>query len=94
MGKLDSSNKSSAIPEEIIENIVWQEIRKGLIEELGEAIDTVWFAKVIAKECNETNTLTLTMPTRFMADYIRNRYGYAISRISGTFGFKYIEYNH
>jgi hypothetical protein len=61
MGKLDSSNKSSAIPEEIIENIVWQEIRKGLIEELGEAIDTVWFSKTVAKECTETNTLTLTI---------------------------------
>jgi hypothetical protein len=54
------------------ENTVWQEIRKGLIEEFGEAIDAVWFSKAVSKECAETNTLTLTMPTRFMAGFLKN----------------------
>ncbi|WP_235364379.1 DnaA N-terminal domain-containing protein [Rickettsia felis] len=73
-------------------NTVWHQIRAELIEELGEAIYTAWFSKAVAVECKETSTLTLTMPTKFMADWIKSRYGYAISRISGVLGFKFIEY--
>ncbi|WP_305888029.1 DnaA N-terminal domain-containing protein, partial [Rickettsia sp. TH2014] len=76
--KLASSNKSSAISEEILENTVWNRIRKGLREELGEVIDAAWFSKAVAAYYNETKTLTLTMPTRFMADWVRNNYSHVI----------------
>lgn len=78
----------------IATHTVWYALRKGLIEELGEAIDAAWFSKADTTEDKETGTLTLTMPTRFMLDWVKNRYGYAISRISCALGVKYIEYNH
>lgn len=75
-------------------NTAWHGIRKDLIEEFGKDIDNSWFAKAVVKENMLTFTLTLTMPNKFMADWTRNRYGYAISRIAGVLGFKYMEYNH
>jgi hypothetical protein len=78
IGILDNSKESDKIEA----NTVWHQIRKTLREELGEAIDTVWFAKVIATECKDTKTLTLTMPTRFMADFLRNNYSHVIRRLS------------
>lgn len=72
---------------------VWHQVRQALLLQYGNDIDAAWFSKAVAKECTETSLLTITMPTRFMADWLKNHYGYAISRISGTFGFKYIEYN-
>lgn len=73
---------------------VWRQVRQALLLQYGNNIDEAWFSKAVAKECTETSLLTLTMPTRFMADWLKNHYGYAISRISGTFSFKYIEYNY
>lgn len=87
---LASSNKSS----EISENTVWHQIRNGLREELGDAIDEAWFAKAEAKECKETNTLTLTMSTRFMSDWIKNNYSHAIRRLAGSVGVKIVEYEY
>jgi hypothetical protein len=72
----------------------WHGIRQDLIAEFGQDIDNSWFSKALVTEARETNLLTLTMPNKFMSDFIKSRYGYAISRISGTFGFKYIEYNY
>ncbi|HJD59052.1 MAG TPA: hypothetical protein LFV92_07995, partial [Rickettsia endosymbiont of Ceroptres masudai] len=66
--------------------------RKGLREELGEAIDEVWFSKAVAKECRETGALTLTMPTRFMSDWIRNNYSHVIRRLAIGIGVKGVEY--
>ncbi|MFP3013043.1 MAG: DnaA N-terminal domain-containing protein [Rickettsia sp.] len=76
----------------IEENTVWNQIRKGLIEELGEVVYTVWFSKAEAKECKETKTLTLTMPTRFMSDWMRNNYSHVIRRLSEGCGVKSVEY--
>ncbi|HJD66734.1 MAG TPA: chromosomal replication initiator DnaA, partial [Rickettsia endosymbiont of Bembidion nr. Transversale] len=88
IGSLESSKELDKIEE----NTVWNQIRQGLREELGEAIDEVWFSRAEATECRETGTLTLTMPTRFMSDFIKSRYSYAISRIARILGFIYIEY--
>ena len=76
------------------ENTVWNQIRKGLREELGEAIDAVWFAKAEAAHCNDTKTLTLAMPTRFMSDWVRNNYSHAIRRLSEGCGVKMVEYGY
>ncbi|MFV9895261.1 MAG: DnaA N-terminal domain-containing protein [Rickettsiales endosymbiont of Dermacentor nuttalli] len=78
----------------IEENTAWHQIRKGLIEELGAVIDGVWFSKAETKECRETGTLTLTMPTRFMADWIRNNYSHVIRRLSEGCGVKRVEYGY
>jgi len=80
----------SAIPS----TSAWHGIRQDLIAELGKDIDNSWFSKALVTEARETNLLTLTMPNKFMSDFIKSRYGYAISRISGNFGFKHIEYNY
>ncbi len=80
--------------EEILTNTVWHQIRKGLREELGNAIDTAWFSKAVAVECTETNLLTLTMPTRFMADWVRNNYSYVIRRLSERCGIERVEYRY
>ncbi|AFC71700.1 DnaA N-terminal domain-containing protein [Rickettsia australis] len=78
--------------DKIEENAAWNHIRQGLIEELGEAIDGTWFAKAVAKECKETGTLMLKMPTRFMADWIRNNYSHVIRKFAGSVGVKIVEY--
>ena len=91
---LDSSNKPSAISEEILENTVWHQLRQGLREELGNHIDHAWFSKAAAKECKDTKTLTLTMPTRFMSDWIRNNYSHVIRRVGGSTGIKRVEYRY
>jgi len=78
----------SAIPP----STAWHHIRKGLIEELGEAIDKAWFSKAVATEDNENSMLTLTMPTRFMSDWIRNNYSHVIQRLAGSAGVKRVEY--
>ncbi|MCC8418822.1 MAG: hypothetical protein LN590_04575 [Rickettsia endosymbiont of Glossina mortisans submortisans] len=88
IGILESSKSSEAITE----NSAWNEIRNGLKEELGEAIDKVWFSRVVAKECKDTKTLTITMPTRFMADWVKNNYSHVIRRIAGSTGIKMVEY--
>jgi hypothetical protein len=75
-------------------NTVWGQIRKVLREELGEAIDEVWFSKAVAAQCNDTKTLTLTMPTRFMADWVRNNYSHVIRRLSAGCGIKMVEYGY
>jgi len=93
-GKYIGNSEQNKALDTTSENTLWDQIRKGLIEELGRAIDTVWFSKALVTEAKDTNLLTLIMPNKFMSDFIKNRYGYAISRISGTFGFKYIEYNY
>ncbi|KJV91155.1 DnaA N-terminal domain-containing protein, partial [Rickettsia bellii] len=80
----------SAIPS----TSAWHGIRQDLIAEFGKDIDNSWFSKAIVTESKETGLLGVIMPNKFMSDFIKNRYGYAISRISGTFGFKYIEYNY
>ena len=74
------------------DNTAWNQIKKGLIEELGEAIDTVWFTKAVVFECKDTKTLTLIMPTRFMADWVRDNYSHVIRRISKICGIKSVEY--
>ncbi|WP_395476634.1 DnaA N-terminal domain-containing protein [Rickettsia endosymbiont of Pantilius tunicatus] len=76
------------------ENTVWNQIRQGLREELGDHIDQAWFSKVVAKTCTETNILTLTMPTRFMADWIRNNYSHVIRRMAGSVGIDIVEYGY
>lgn len=76
------------------ENTVWNQIRISLREELGEAIDEVWFSKAEAKECRNTGLLTLTMPTRFMADWTRNNYSHVIRRLSKGCGVKCVEYGY
>lgn len=75
-------------------NTVWKQIRKGLREELGEAIDAVWFSKAVAVECTETGLLTLTMPTRFMADWVKNNYSYVIRRLSERCGVNRVKYGY
>ena len=88
IGILASSQELDATSE----NTVWHQIRKGLREELGEAIDTVWFSKAIATKCKETKTLTITMQTRFMADWVRNNYSHVIRRITSECGIMVVEY--
>lgn len=75
-------------------NTVWLRIRKGLREELGEVVDAVWFSKAEATECKDTKTLTLTMPTRFMSDWVRNNYSHVIRRLSERCGVKMVEYGY
>jgi DNA-binding MarR family transcriptional regulator len=88
------SLESSKVLDTIAENTAWHQIRKGLREELGEVIDTVWFAKAEAKECRETKILKLTMPTRFMEDWVRNNYSHVIRRLSKGCGIKGVEYGY
>jgi len=71
---------------------VWYSIRKGLIEEFGENKDAAWFARAVAVECNKTATLTLSMPTRFMADWVRNNYSHVIQRLAEGCRIKRVEY--
>ncbi|WP_121543471.1 DnaA N-terminal domain-containing protein [Candidatus Rickettsia colombianensi] len=73
-------------------NTTWTQIREGLINELGVDIDKVWFSKAEAKECRDTAILTLTMPTKFMADWVCNNYSHAIRRFAGSVGIKRVEY--
>ncbi|MFV9890135.1 DnaA N-terminal domain-containing protein [Rickettsia conorii] len=67
--------------DKIEENTVWNQIRKGLREELGEAIDAVWFSKAEATDDKEKGMLILTMPTRFMADWVKNNYSHVLKRL-------------
>ena len=90
IGSLESSKES----EITTENPVWHQIRKGLREELGDAIDEVWFSKAVAAHCNDTKTLTLTMPTRFMSDWIRNNYSHVIRRVAGGIGIDKEKYEY
>lgn len=90
IGILDNSQEFDTTNE----NTVWNQIRKGLREELGEAIDAVWFSKAVAVHCNDTKTLTLTMSTRFMSDWIRNNYLHVIRRLSEGCGVKGVEYRY
>ncbi|MGX6959670.1 MAG: DnaA N-terminal domain-containing protein [Rickettsia endosymbiont of Pentastiridius leporinus] len=89
-----SSNTSSEKSEEILENTMWHQIRKGLKEELGAHIDEAWFAKAEAKECKDTKTLTITMPTRFMSDWVKNNYSHVIRRLAGSLTVKNVEYSY
>ncbi|MGX6960309.1 MAG: DnaA N-terminal domain-containing protein [Rickettsia endosymbiont of Pentastiridius leporinus] len=88
------SNPRSTPLSSLKQDSVWHQVRQALVLQYGNDIDAVWFSKVVASECKETSLLTLTMPTRFMADWLKNNYGYAISRISGVLGVRYIEYNY
>lgn len=88
IGILDSSKELDTIEE----NTVWNQIRKGLIEELGEHIDKSWFSKAVSTEDKATKTLTLTMPTRFMSDWVKNNYSHVIRRLSEECGIKRVEY--
>jgi DNA-binding MarR family transcriptional regulator len=90
IGSLESSKALATIAA----NTVWHQIRKGLREELGDAIDEVWFSKAVAVEDKEQKTLTLTMPTRFMADWIKNNYSHVIRRVAGSAGIEIVEYGY
>ena len=94
IGILEQSKSSPANAEAIIENTTWNQIRKGLRKELGDVIDTVWFSKAVAVECRDTATLTLTMPTRFMSDWVRNNYSHVIRRLAEGCGIKMVEYRY
>lgn len=76
----------------INETTSWYFIRQGLIKELGYEIDKAWFSKARVKEDKEMKTLTLSMPTKFMADWLNSRYGHIIYRFATSLGFKFIEY--
>nr|WP_041472060.1 DnaA N-terminal domain-containing protein [Rickettsia africae] len=80
--------------DKIEENTVWNQIRKGLREELGEAIDAVWFSKAEATEDKEKGMLILTMPTRFMADWVKNNYSHVLKRLSVGCGINRVEYEY
>ena len=91
---LGSSRRTVSNTEAITENTMWHQVRKGLREELGDAIDEVWFSKAVAAHCNDTKTLTITMPTRFMSDWVRNNYSHVISRLSEGCGINRVEYGY
>ncbi|MFP3011469.1 MAG: DnaA N-terminal domain-containing protein [Rickettsia sp.] len=76
----------------IDETTSWYFIRQGLIQELGYEIDKAWFSKARVKEDKEMKTLTLSMPTKFMTDWINSRYGHIVYRLAQALGFKFIEY--
>ncbi|HJD59046.1 MAG TPA: hypothetical protein LFV92_07960 [Rickettsia endosymbiont of Ceroptres masudai] len=78
----------SALPEDS----VWRQVRESLVLQYGNDVDTAWFSKAVAVECNNTKTLTLTMPTRFMADWVRNNYSHVIRRLAASCGIKSVEY--
>ncbi|ALN41907.1 hypothetical protein ASQ44_07455 (plasmid) [Rickettsia rhipicephali] len=88
VGILERSGGLDAIEEKT----AWHQIRSGLIEELGYEIDRAWFSKARVKEDKEMKTLTLSMPTKFMADWLKNQYGHIVYRLSSSLGFKFIEY--
>nr|WP_012477937.1 DnaA N-terminal domain-containing protein [Rickettsia monacensis]ABQ85884.1 DnaA-like replication initiator protein [Rickettsia monacensis] len=88
VGILERSGGLDAIEE----NTAWHQIRSGLIEELGYEIDKAWFSKARVKEDKEMKTLILSMPTKFMADWLKNQYGHIVYRLSSSLGFKFIEY--
>lgn len=97
---ITSADKSIGISEQSKEldttkaNTVWHQIRQGLREELGYHIDQAWFAKAEAAGCKETKTLTLTMPTRFMADWVKNNYSHVIRRVAVGEGVENVEYGY
>ncbi|KIJ88778.1 DnaA N-terminal domain-containing protein [Rickettsia asembonensis] len=74
------------------EDSVWRQVRQALVLQYGNGIDTAWFSKAVASECKETSLLLLTMPTRFMADWVRNYYSHVIRRLAGSCGIKSVEY--
>ncbi|WP_040614936.1 DnaA N-terminal domain-containing protein [Rickettsia endosymbiont of Ixodes scapularis] len=88
VGILERSGGLDAIEE----NTAWHQIRSGLIEELGYEIDRAWFSKARVKEDKEMKTLTISMPTKFMADWLKNQYGHIVYRLSSSLGFNFIEY--
>ncbi|GAA5252531.1 hypothetical protein KNCP2_08190 [Candidatus Rickettsia kedanie] len=90
---IGSSDSSKGL-DIIHENKAWNQIRKRLREELGVVVDEVWFSKALAVECMETNTLTLTMPTRFIADWIRHNYSHVIRRLSAGCGVDRVVYGY
>lgn len=73
---------------------VWRQVRQALLLQYGNDIDAAWFSKAEAKESKETKTLTLTMPTRFMVDWIRNNYSHVIRRLAASCGIKSVEYSY
>nr|WP_267881769.1 DnaA N-terminal domain-containing protein [Rickettsia tamurae] len=57
-------------------------------------MDKAWFSKAAAVGCRETSTLKLTMPTRCMADWIKNNYSHVIKRLANGYGINSVEYGY
>ncbi|WCR55944.1 DnaA N-terminal domain-containing protein [Rickettsia asembonensis] len=87
-------NPRSAPLSSLKQDSVWRQVRQALLLQYGNNIDEAWFSKAVAKECTETSLLTLTMPTKFMADWLKNHYGYVITRLAGSGGIKSVEYSY
>ncbi|WP_230453771.1 DnaA N-terminal domain-containing protein [Rickettsia prowazekii] len=54
----------------------------------------MWFSKAAAKECRKIDIITLIMPTRFMAECIRNNYSHVIQRLIGNTVVKRVQYRY
>lgn len=61
------------------------------INETEPDIDNACFSRAKAEECDNTATLTLKMPIRFMADWVRNNYSHVILRLASSCGVKIVE---
>ena len=51
----------------------WQQVKKRLRVELGEDVFTSWFAR-IELEAIEKGTIRLSVPTRFLRNWIQSHY--------------------
>ena len=65
----------------------WQQVKKRLRVELGEDVFTSWFAR-IELETIEKGTIRLSVPTRFLRNWIQSHYsekvlGHSADRGSG-----------
>ena len=58
-------------------NVSWMKLRAGLRDHFGETAFRRWFENVTASvvESDDVNILTMTMPTRFMRDWVEAHYG-------------------
>ena len=63
---------------------IWGKIRQGLIDyygSCGNAMDSVWFSKLVPQVDSEARELTLKAPTNFIKDWVESNYYHLINNI-------------
>lgn len=69
--------RNSALTDDGCHNAAWQKLRLAMRDHFGETAFRRWFESVVATVSEETDQVTLTMslPTRFMRDWVEAHYG-------------------
>jgi len=66
--------------EELDQATAWYQIRVALKDQFGSGLDKAWFSKLRAEEDITQRKITLKAPTRFLKDWITEKYGSAIEQ--------------